>query len=280
MLARGARIHDYEVWGRIGEGGMSEVWLAKHRVLCVPVIIKTLRKAVVDAVGEGCAQRMFDEARLMARVTSSRVVRAVDAGVIDGTPYLVQEYVDGIDMAELDRERRAALGVGLPLWVVCYVMAETCRALHAAHQAGVIHRDVKPSNLFAATETGIRLGDFGIAVARTGDTSREAGGTLKFMAPEQLRGEHADRATDAYGAGVTAFDLRYYARAPFGDFHADARRAPAARLPRTAGPCRGLLSTPLARPARQEQGRSPPRSGRSGLALRDHSQRSSPRGRT
>jgi serine/threonine-protein kinase len=216
MLARGARVHDYEVWGRLGEGGMSEVWLAKHAVLCVPVVFKTLRRDVAECVGEAGARRMFNEARLMARVTSPRVVRAVDAGTIDGTPFLVQEYVDGVDMAELDRERRAALGVGLPLWIVCFVMEETCRALHAAHQAGVIHRDVKPSNLFAAPETGIRLGDFGIAVAHADAPPSEVSGTLKFMAPEQLRGEPADRTSDAYGAGATAFDLRY-GHAPFLD---------------------------------------------------------------
>jgi O-acetyl-ADP-ribose deacetylase (regulator of RNase III) len=216
MLSRGARIHDYEVWGLLGEGGMSEVWLAKHTVLSIPVIFKTLRKDVADSVGEAGARRMFDEARLMARVISPRVVRAIDAGTVDGQPYLVQEYVDGVDLAELDRERRAALGIGLPLWTVCHVMEETCRALHAAHQAGVIHRDVKPSNLFSAPETGIRLGDFGIAVARADGPPREVSGTLKFMAPEQLRGEPADRTTDAYGAGATAFDLRY-GRAPFTD---------------------------------------------------------------
>src|SRR5262245_46767986 len=143
MLARGQRIHDYEVWGRLGEGGMSEVWLAKHPVLCVPVIIKTLRKAIADAAGETGAKRMVNEARLMARVVNPGVVRALDAGVDDGVPFLVQEYVDGIDLAELDLGRRRALGVGLPLWIVCHVMAEACQALQAAHQAGVIHRDVK-----------------------------------------------------------------------------------------------------------------------------------------
>src|SRR5262249_6153554 len=153
------------------------------------------RKPIADMVGEAGARRMFNEARLMARVTSPRVVRAVDAGTLEGAPFLVQEYVDGVDMAELDRERRAALGVGLPLWTVCYVMEEPCRALHAAHQVGVIHRDVKPSNLFAAPETGIRLGDFGIAVANADAPTREVSGTLKFMAPEQLRGEAADRTT-------------------------------------------------------------------------------------
>jgi serine/threonine-protein kinase len=251
MLARGARVHDYEVWGRLGEGGMSEVWLAKHAVLCIPVIFKTLRKEIAERVGQAGARRMFNEARLMARVTSPRVVRAIDAGMLEGTPFLVQEYVDGVDTAELDRERRHALGIGLPLWTVCYVMAETCRALHAAHQAGVIHRDVKPSNLFVAPETGIRLGDFGIAVAKADAPPTEVSGTLKFMAPEQLRGEPADRRTDAYGAGATAFDLRY-GSAPFVDVRAvlDDAAPPAFPGPRSPAEAyfqhvvRGLLAKP------------------------------------
>ena len=209
MLSRGSRIHDYEVWGKLGEGGMSEVWLAKHTVLSIPVVIKTLNKIIAEAAGESGAKRMFNEARLMARVTSPHVVRAIDAGILDGTPYLVQEYVDGIDVAELDRSRRSALGVGLPLFSVCHIMQETCAALSAAHQAGVVHRDVKPSNLFCATEAGVRLGDFGIAVARAEAPPREISGTIRFMAPEQLLGLETDRATDVYGAGATAFDLRY-----------------------------------------------------------------------
>src|SRR4051812_12203286 len=154
MTRAGSRIRDYDVWGRVGEGGMSEVWLAKHTVLNVPVIIKTLRAAISASDASGAA-RVLNEARLMARVTSARVVRAIDAGLHEGTPYLVQEYVDGIDLAELDRRRRGALGVGLPLWFVSFVMREICQALHTAHQAGVIHRDVKPSNVFGAPDTGI-----------------------------------------------------------------------------------------------------------------------------
>jgi len=214
MLSRGARIHGYEVWGKLGEGGMGEVWLAKHTVLCIPVVIKIVRRSLSESLGTTASRRMFDEARLMARVTSPQVVRAVDAGTLEGTPFLVQEYVDGIDMAELDRTRRSALGVGLPLWTVCHVMEEACRALHAAHQAGVIHRDMKPSNLFVAPASGVRLGDFGIAVARGDSLPGEVSGTLKFMAPEQLRGEPAHRTTDAYGAAATACDLRY-GRGPF-----------------------------------------------------------------
>ena len=197
---------------------MSEVYLAKHTILGVPVIIKTLKASVQDGTTARNVEvnRVIEEARLMARIVNPRVVRAVDAGVHETTAYLVQEYVDGIDLAELDRRRRRSLGVGLPLWFVCRVMSQACEALHAAHQAGIIHRDVKPSNLFGAPETGIRLGDFGIAV-RTVEHVHEVSGTLRFMSPEQLRSGDVSRRTDVWGAAATACDLRY-GRPPFESF--------------------------------------------------------------
>jgi serine/threonine-protein kinase len=238
-MTLGARVRDYEVWGRLGEGGMSEVWLAKHSVLSVPVIMKTLRPALLGVDHEGAMKRVFNEARLMARVVSPRVVRAVDAGLHVGddgerTPYLVEEYVDGIDLAELDRRRRRALGVGLPLWFVCHVMHELCEALRAAHQTGVVHRDIKPSNVFCAPGTGIRLGDFGIALAQADCARAEISGTVRFMAPEQIRGEAIDRYTDVYGAGATAVDLRY-GRPPWNDAASvlDMTRAPTFPAPQS-----------------------------------------------
>jgi serine/threonine-protein kinase len=211
-MSLGPRVHDYDVWGRLGEGGMSEVWLAKHRVLSVPVVMKTLKGRALGIDDDACASRVFAEARLMARVTSPRVVRVIDAGThadAESTAYLVEEYVDGIDLAELDRRRRRALGVGLPLWFVCHVMHALGEALRAAHEVGVVHRDVKPSNAFASPDSGIRLGDFGLAVARSDAPPADTSGTLRFMAPEQLCGTGVSRATDVYGAGATACDLRY-----------------------------------------------------------------------
>jgi eukaryotic-like serine/threonine-protein kinase len=218
---RKLRVPGYEVWGLLGEGGMSEVWLAKHHVLAAPVVIKTLRRALRASDTQGATGRILQEARLMARVSSPRIVRALDAGELEPepgettpTPYLVQEYVDGLDFAELDRRRRASLGVGLPLWLVCHVMREICMGLRSAHQAGVIHRDLKPSNVFGEAQTGIRLGDFGIAVARSDGTALECAGTLPFMAPELLQRGEIGRFTDVWGAGATACDLRY-GHAPF-----------------------------------------------------------------
>ncbi len=223
----------YDVWGRIGCGGMSEVWLARHVGLGVPVVLKTLR-AEVEGRGHDPRARMLAEARLMARVTSPRVVRAMDTGELCGVPFVAQEYVDGIDLAELDRRRRAALGVGLPLWFVCDAVDQCCDALSAAHRVGVIHRDVKPSNLFA-TPDGVRLGDFGIAVDADSLRAADVSGTLKFMAPELFLGQSPSRSADVYSLGATAFDLRY-GRAPFMDYDSvrDLSARPPFPSPRTA----------------------------------------------
>jgi len=249
-MSLGSHVRDYEVWGRLGEGGMSEVWLAKHSVLCVPVIMKTLRPDLLGLDAESAMKRVFNEARMMARVVSPRVVRAVDAGLYeDGgvrTPYLVEEYVDGIDLAELDRRRRRALGVGLPLWFVCHVMHELCEALRAAHQTGVVHRDIKPSNVFCAPGTGIRLGDFGIALAQADCARAEISGTVRFMAPEQIRGDAIVRATDVYGAGATAFDMRY-GRPPYTDARTILDRGALPQFPTARSPSEAYFQHVLQR---------------------------------
>lgn len=219
MLAPSSRLREYEVWGRIGGGGMSDVYLARHVDLSAPVVVKTL-KTTIDSEVQERVSRLRNEAIITARIRSPRIVRPLDVGVTDdGTPYLVQDYVDGVDLSELDASRRKGVGHGLPLWYVCEVVAEIAAGLMAAHRTGVLHRDLKPSNLFVSPEEGVQLGDFGVAVARK--SAREDGkpyelaGTLGYMAPEILRTGTFHRRTDVYGLGATAFQLRY-GRPPFG----------------------------------------------------------------
>jgi serine/threonine-protein kinase len=207
----------YQVWGKLSSGGMGDVWLARHRELALPVVIKTIRPS---SSADEAYRRMLREARLMARLTTPRVVRVIDVGSWasgDDTgelPFLVQEYVDGIDLGEYARRRMHAIGRALPLWAVAQACADAARGLHEGHQAGVIHRDVKPSNLFLFGHAEVKVGDFGVAVASASDGDAAPAGTPAFMAPEQLRGDRIDRRADVYGLGATAFALRY-GRPPF-----------------------------------------------------------------
>lgn len=255
---RALAVPNYDVWGLIGQGGMSEVWLAKHVALAAPVVVKTLRPALALDGTSAAAARILSEARLMARVQSPQIVHAIDAGQVPGSgiPYLVQEYVDGLDLAELDRRRRAALGIGLPLWLVCHVMREISSGLRAAHHAGVIHRDLKPSNVFGAPESGIRLGDFGIAVARSEGPPNDTAGTLKFMAPEQFEGGELGRFTDVWGAGATACDLRY-GHAPFDSVGAIVDRSRPPRMPPPLSPPEAYFQQVVRCMLEKEVGRRP-----------------------
>lgn len=256
IVEPGQIIDDYEVWGRISRGGMSEVYLARHQHLAIPVVVKTMRPEL--ASDEALSGLMFRSARLMARVADPHTVRILDVGEIDDTvPFLVEEYIDGVDLSELSASRRAALRRPLPLWAVTRWIAEAAQGLHAAHQAGVLHRDVKPANLFLTRDGRVTVGDFGVAVeAATASTGRAAG-TLDFMAPEVLLGKTVDRRADVYSLGATAFALRY-GRPPF-ESSQDACSAEARpRFPMAATPYEAffqhvvasMLSTrPDARPA-------------------------------
>lgn len=208
-------VKNYQVWGRLSQGGMGDVWLARHADLALPVVIKTLRRGPGESY-EASYSRLLAEARMTARLTSPRVVRVIDVGAhipspeedTEPTPFLVEEYIDGIDLAELDRRRRQALRRPLPLGVVADYIAQAAEALHAAHQSGIVHRDVKPSNLFGYGHGWIKLGDFGIA-APSGAENAPHAGTALFMAPEQFLGGRVDRRADVYSLGATAFALRY-----------------------------------------------------------------------
>ena len=220
---------------------MSDVWLAKNTRLSLPVVLKTLQ-GTDPADIERRGHRLYEEARLMARLSSPRVVRVLDVGSHPkgphGVPFLVEEYVDGLDLGELDSMRRAALHRPLPLWAIAEKLGDACEGLHAAHQAGLVHRDVKPRNIFGATLGHVKVGDFGVSLDRSDTTGYIPAGTLAFMAPEQLAGEPIDRRADVWSLGATAFALRY-GKAPFASWQDALDRGatpafPPARVPEEA----------------------------------------------
>jgi serine/threonine-protein kinase len=212
----GARIADkYVVERLIGEGGLGLVVAARHVHLDQVVAIKTLRPNALAS--KGVAERFLREARLAAKIRSQHVVHVYDVGTMpDGTPYMVMEYMAGTDLGR-------QLNASGPLTVdkaVDYVL-QACEALAEAHIAGIVHRDIKPDNLFIATGAGgksiLKILDFGISkmstrnVSTSGNELTEAGdkfGTPVYMSPEQLlSARDVDARADVWAMGVVLYEL-------------------------------------------------------------------------
>jgi eukaryotic-like serine/threonine-protein kinase len=213
----GATIADkYLVEHLVGEGGLGVVVAAKHLQLDQTVAIKYLRPRAL--MSKGVAERFLREARLAARMRSEHVVHVYDVGTLpDGAPYMVMELLSGMDLG------RQLTGSG-PLTIersIDYVL-QACEALAEAHVAGIVHRDIKPDNLFVASTTGgksiLKILDFGIskmsAKRSTGADQRDitdAGdkfGTPVYMSPEQLLASgEVDARADVWAMGVVFFEL-------------------------------------------------------------------------
>lgn len=198
----------YRVERSLGRGGMGAVMLATHLTLDCPVAIK-----LVPAQGptDYLAARFLREARAMARLSSDHVVRVLDLDrTADGAPVLVMEFLEGVDL-----ERRLAQGVVTPGEAVDWAL-QACAALAEAHARGIVHRDVKPANLFLVQRLDgreqLKLLDFGISKLSGDDlrlTRTATGlGSPLFMSPEQLlTPSDVDARTDVWSLGVTIFRL-------------------------------------------------------------------------
>jgi serine/threonine-protein kinase len=199
----------YRLVRPIGEGGMGVVWVAHNEVLDVAVAVKLSRP------GQGpqsarAAERALSEARLAAQLTHPAVCRAVDFGTTeDGEPFVVTELLYGQNLADaLARKKRLS-----PVRAVQTILP-ILDALSAAHEHDIVHRDVKPANIFLARGVGDRvqpkLLDFGIAQlmsARDSEPNSSAQGTPCYMSPEQARASEVDFRSDIWSLCVTLYEL-------------------------------------------------------------------------
>lgn len=195
----------YEVRGFIGKGAMARVYLAHDLETREPVAVKVLD--VLAHKDREARERFRREASAVAGVDHPNIVKVFDTGERgDGAPYLVMEFLFGESLGSyLRREKRMTAAMAVPL------LAKAASALYAAHSIGVVHRDVKPDNLFLIGEPGepydIRLLDFGLAKLRQ-STMTAAGmavGTAEYMAPEQGLSDPVDARTDVYGLGAVLY---------------------------------------------------------------------------
>lgn len=187
----------------LGRGGWSEVWRGFDRSLARTVAVKVLtQRADPQAL-----QRFQREARTLARLHHPAIVAVYDAGTDDGTAFVVMELLPGPSLAELLR-RDGPLAVPLALRYA----AQAADGLAAAHQAGVIHRDVKPANLVLGADGRVRVVDFGVArLEQAGSASLTMAGmvmgTPEYLSPEQAAGGAVDGRTDIYALGCVAYAL-------------------------------------------------------------------------
>ena len=202
----------YRIERELGRGGMAVVLAASHITIGAPVAIKVLHASL--SARRAAADRFLTEARAIAAVQHPNVVRVSDYGELsDGRPFMVMEYLRGRDLA---RELEGT--AGLPWSTVRPILLQVCAALQAAHDVGIVHRDVKPQNIFLLDEGShharVKVLDFGIA--KVTDTLRcdldDDGegdgafvGTPDYMAPEQSSGVEVDARADIYALGVTLY---------------------------------------------------------------------------
>ena len=195
----------------LGRGGMATVHLARDSELDRPVAVKVL--AAHLSGDEDLRERFVREARMAAGLSHPNVVQVFDAGEEDGRLFIVMEYVPGVTLA--DELRRA--GKLEPCAAVDLAL-QACAGLEHAHEAGLVHRDVKPGNLILREDGALKITDFGIARAVEAATQlTQVGsvlGTAAYLSPEQAAGERVTAATDIYGLGVVLYEL-LTGRTPF-----------------------------------------------------------------
>ncbi len=197
----------YRLERELGHGGMGVVFLARDTTLDRPVAVKVVHPEL--AVHSAITQRFLAEARMIARLRHPGIVAVHTAGEATGLVYYVMDYVPGESLRHrLLREGR------LPIEVVTRIVADLADALHAAGEAGLVHRDVKPENILLDQASGrAMLADFGIARVMAGETDSArtaqgvAVGTPTYMSPEQAAGDAVDARSDLYALGVVAFEM-------------------------------------------------------------------------
>jgi serine/threonine-protein kinase len=213
-------LNRYKITKKLGEGGMGTVYLGEHTTIRKKFAIKVL--AAEFAHKPDLVERFLQEARAASMIPQENVVEITDFGdTPDGSVFFVMEHLRGEDLSDTVKNEGA-----LPWSRVKPIMLQVCSALQAAHDAGIIHRDMKPENCFrikrGSNEDFIKVLDFGIAKVTSDEGEGGKGltrtgmifGTPEYMSPEQAQGQKADHRVDVYAAGVIMYEL-LTGRVPF-----------------------------------------------------------------
>jgi serine/threonine protein kinase len=209
----GSAIDDrYEVEALIGQGGVGSVYRVRHVRLGRAFALKALRRDLAD--DSEVRERFLREAKTASRVTHPGLVQISDFGYLsDGRPFFVMELLEGLSLRTV-LESRGRLAPGR----AAAIARRIAEALAAAHEAGIVHRDLKPDNVHIGADDGVKVVDFGLAIALDVGARRArssvAFGTPHYMSPEQASGEPVDRRADVYALGIVLYEM-LTGRVPF-----------------------------------------------------------------
>ena len=195
----GQQLGNYRLTRLLGQGGFSDVYLGEHVHLNTQAALKILQMRLVGSNLEA----FRNEARTVATLAHPHIVRILDFGVEDGAPFLVMDYASHGSL----RERYPSGSILPPAQLVSYVK-QVASALHYAHQKKLIHRDIKPENMLLGADENLLLSDFGLVLVAQSSSSqitREAAGTVPYMAPEQLQGKPRP-ASDQYSLAIVVYE--------------------------------------------------------------------------
>ena len=192
----------YRISARIGHGGMAEVYEGHDIINKKMVAIKLIREDVMNNPVN--LARFQNEASIAASLNHENIVQVYNHGTINGIPYIANEYIKGQTLKEVLDFRSS-----LPMGEAIDIMLQLAAALNYAHKHGIVHRDVKPDNIYLMGDGTIKLGDFGIAQSDTkfSTENNEIVGSVYYLAPEITTGKAATPQSDIYAAGVTFFEL-------------------------------------------------------------------------
>lgn len=204
MLSKGQKINDrYEIIKTIGEGGMANVYLANDTILDRKVAIKVLRGDLSN--DEKFIRRFKREALSVSNLSHPNIVEVYDVGEEDGNYYIVMEYIEGKTLKQLLQKRGA-----LTLNEVIDIMTQLTDGLAHAHEAYIIHRDIKPQNIMIEDNGLVKITDFGIAMALNSTQLTQTNsvmGSVHYLPPEQANGKGSTVKSDIYSLGILMYEL-------------------------------------------------------------------------
>jgi len=204
VVAAGSDLGErYHIIRPLGEGGMGEVYLARDRELDREVALKVIRLDL--ASHPGILERFKREIQLSSNITHKNILRVYDLGEAGGVKFLTMQYVEGQDLAALIRQENR-----LSVTRAVEIFRQICEGLQAAHEQGVIHRDLKPQNILIDGRGRVAIADFGLAKSFEYASLTEAGkviGTPHYMSPEQVKGIALDQRSDIYSLGIILYEM-------------------------------------------------------------------------